>query len=115
MTWNPTQARTLLNISPLVCFIDERNKLSSFKTKSGQELALIEENSFKVSIYLSRIPYHMPMVTLDGIYEPNAYKKGRHSNLALITETLGFEYKAFKAHVKSEAALECLLEWYQYA
>lgn len=115
MAWNPIQARSLLDSSLLVSFISERDKLSAFKTKSGRELALIEENSSKVSIYLTRIPYHMPMIKPDGVYGTNADKRGRHSNLALITETLGFEHKAYKVHVESEVALERLLAWYQYA
>ncbi len=115
MVWNPVQARSQLNKSKLICLIDERDKLSAFKTNSGRELALIEENKTKVSIYLSRVPYHMPDVVLDNRYEPNGTKMGRHSNLALITKTLGFEYAAFKVHVKSEVALDRLLNWYQYA
>ena len=115
MIWNPTKARSLLGKSHLLTFIAERDKLSAFQFSSGRELALNEENTSKVSIYLSRVPYHMPMVTPDGIYEPNADRRGRHSNLQFITKTLGFNHKIYKVHVESEAALEHLIGWYQFA
>lgn len=115
MTWNPSQARTLLDSNPLLNLSDEKKKLSAFKLNSGRELALIEENKSKVSIYLSCAPLHMPDVFLDETYEPSSSKKGRHSNLALITESLGFEHKVYKVHVKSDIALKRLIEWYQYA
>lgn len=115
MAWNPPEARAYLDASPLVTFIGERDKLSGFALKSGRELALIEENEKKVSIYLSCVPQNMPDVVPDGVYPPSASKTGRHSNLELITKTLGFKHQAFKVAVQSRAGLALLLSWYQYA
>lgn len=115
ITWNPIRARFILDNSPLLTFIDESQKLSAFRTKAGRELALNEENSSKVSVYISRAPYHMPDVKRDADYEPNLGKRGRNSNLESITETLGFKQKVHRVHVESEEGLKLLLAWYQYA
>jgi len=115
MTWDPTAARTLLNGSSIVKFQDELSKLSVFKFDSKREIALLEENKFKVSIYLSCAPCNMPDVVIDEEYHPTSEKSGRHSNLQVITQTLGFGHKAFKVEVKSMSGLVKLLEWYQYA
>ncbi|QBQ53079.1 hypothetical protein [Nitrosococcus wardiae] len=115
MAWNPHKARECLDGSALVSFIDERDKLSAFRLRSGREIALLEENERKVSVYLSCIPQHMPDVVPDGTYTPTASKIGRHSNLELITKTLGFNHHAFKVTILSQDGLERLLAWYQYA
>ncbi len=82
---------------------------------SGRELALAEENKQKVVIYLNRAPLHLPGALVEHTYQPSSVNAGRHSNLQLITDTLGFSYKAHRVKVTSSEALERLLFWYQYA
>ena len=115
MIWNPVEARKFLDNSPLVEYLDERDKLVAYKTTTGNELALIEENAKKVSVYVSRYPNYMPDVLLDGSYKPTTEKKGRHSNLELITESLGFNHQAFKLNITSKSGFDLFLSWYQYA
>ena len=115
MAWDPKTARKALETSPLVSFVDERDKLSSYKLPNGRELALIEENEKKVSVYLFPAPLNLPNAVLEKHYPPTTSNSGRHSNLQLITSTLGFNSDACRMHVKDEKAMENLLHWYQYA
>jgi hypothetical protein len=115
MSWNPKEARKLLNNSSLTTYLDEKDKLVSYKMISGRELALIEENKFKVSLYVEIVPSELADVMLTKTYEPAKNKRGRHSNLELITSKLGFNNEAYLLHVKSETGLINLLDWYQRA
>jgi len=115
MAWDPKAARKVLDSSPLTSFVDERDKLSSFRLPSGRELALVEENDKKVSVYLFPAPHNLPNAVLEKHYPPSASNSGRHSNLQLITSTLGFSSDACRVHVKDQEALEALLHWYQHA
>lgn len=115
MTWNPVAARKRLEASSLACFKGELEKLSAWMMPSGRELALSEENKRKVTIYLSRAPRHLPGVAVEHTYLPSLVNAGRHSNLQLITDTLGCTHKAHRLSVESLEAFERLLLWYQYA
>ena len=115
MAWSPIEARRVLDSSPLTSFIDEREKLSSFKLPNGRELALIEENKAKVSVCMFPAPKHLPNTVLEQHYLPTTTASGRHSNLENITSTLGFASNACRMHVKDQKAQEELLHWYRYA
>jgi hypothetical protein len=115
MSWNPIEARKLLDKSSLTTYLNEKDKLVSYKMLSGKELALIEENKFKVSIYVEIAPLGLDDVILTKTYTPTRNKRGRHSNLELITSKLGFSNEAHLLHVKSETGLIDLLDWYQSA
>ena len=115
MSWNPKEARKLLDKSSLTTSLDEMDKLVSYKMLSGRELALIEENKFKVSIYVEISPSELDDVMLTRTYEQTKNKRGRHSNLEVITHKLGFNNEAHLLHVKSETGLINLLDWYQGA
>ena len=112
---DPKEARRILNSSTETTFIDERDKLSSFKMESGRELALIEENKQKVSLYVEVYPCFMPEVIVEEEYIPQPKNVGRHSNLHYITSKLGFENRAYRLHIKTEEVLELFLNWYKYA
>lgn len=115
MELNPTVARKILESSPVVIFRDEREKLSCFQTSSGRELALIEENKSKVSVYLEVYPMYLAETVMEKVYEPTSKNEGRHSNLQYISTKLGHSDRIYKMHIQSEEALEKLLHWYQYA
>lgn len=115
MTWDPKAARKFLDSSPITSFVDERDKLSNFRLPNGRELALIEENSKKVSVYVFPAPENLPNAILEERYPPTAGTTGRHSNLQSITSTLGFRSEACRMHIKDQKALEDLLHWYKYA
>ncbi|WP_064608963.1 hypothetical protein [Photobacterium sp. J15] len=115
MSWDPKKARNLLDKSSLTTYLNEMDKLVSYKMLSGRELALIEENKFKVSIYVEIAPSELDDVILTKTYEPTKNKRGRHSNLELITSKLGFNNEAHLLHVQSETGLINLLDWYQRA
>ena len=112
---NPIEARIILNSSIDTTFIDERDKLSSFKMQSGRELALIEENKQKVSLYVEVYPCFMPEVIVEEEYIPQPKNVGRHSNLYYITSKLGFGNRDYRLHIKTKEGLELFLNWYKYA
>lgn len=113
MTWNPSSARDALQRSALTTFIDERKKICSFRLENGREIALLEENSKKVSVYVWPEPIGLPGVKVEKCYAPTATRKGRHSNLELITSTLGFSSRACRVTLVDIHALQALLDWYR--
>jgi len=115
MSWSPVVAKKVLLANSLVTFSREVDKVSGFVFKSGRELALIQENTKKVSIYVSVAPINMPYVEVDRIYEPTMTKSGRNADVEAVCRTLGYEYQAFSLHIKTSAAFQLLLNWYQYA
>jgi hypothetical protein len=115
MAWDPKAARTALDSSHLAKFVDERDKLSNFRLPNGREIALIEENAKKVSVYIFPAPHHLPNAVVEEHYPPTTTSSGRHSNLQLITSTLGYNSDAYRIHLKDQKSLDELLYWYQYA
>ncbi len=115
MTWNPIEARKVLDRSTTCKFIRSVKKISGFSFESTRELVLLEENISKVSIYVSVAPYHMPDVNVEDEYPPTSTKSGRHADIESVSRTLGFKHQAYRLHIKNEAALIIFLEWYKYA
>ena len=112
---NPINARRILDTSPIVNFRYEREKLSCFETASRRELALIEENKGKVSIYVEIYPKHLPEAVMEKEYKPTPTNEGRHSNLQYISANLGHSNLVYRMQIQSEDALNKFLHWYQYA
>lgn len=112
---DPVIARIMLDDASNVEEIGQRDKLVAFRMPSGRELALIEENAKKVSVYTEVYPKHMPDVVCEKTYPAVTTRQGRHSNLELITNNLGFSDRAHRLHLKTEESLERFLTWYQYA
>ena len=59
MSWNPKEAKEVLDRSHKVIFVRSVKKIAGYKFKSGRELVLSIENLTQVTLYVSRIPYNM--------------------------------------------------------
>jgi hypothetical protein len=114
MAWSPSEARKLLDLSANVIFIRSIKKLSGFEMGSGRQLALSEENSNKVSIYMKCVPQNMPDVLVEQAYSPTTKRVGRHADLEGLISSLGYSESAYRVNVASKSGLERLIYWYKY-
>ena len=115
MSWSPIEARKILDSISDLTFKRSVKKLAGYELKSLRQLALSEENKVKVTLYVSRVPYHLTGVTVEEKYEPTTSRNGRHADLEGLVETLGFATKAYRISIGSPESLKDFMQWYKYA
>ena len=115
MSWSPIEARKVLDSIPDLTFKRNVKKLAGYELLSGRQLALSEENKVKVTLYISRVPYHLAGVTVEEKYEPTSERTGRHADLEGLVESLGYSSKAYRISISSSISLKDFIHWYKYA
>ena len=115
MSWNPKEAKEVLDRSHKVIFVRSVKKIAGYKFKSGRELVLSIENLTQVTLYVSRIPYNMIDVEFITKYMPTTLRSGRNADINAVCPSLGYDQKAYSIKINNEIALKCFLDWYQYA